>query len=103
VFIIDRWPNFYSTTAGSFIQIISFAKFKSSNPFVINKTLSDSTTAGSFIEIQNDPVQNKRQVHEVIPNPRPGSSDYRIITPSPLYYPAQRNQGGSMRLIFQAK
>jgi hypothetical protein len=34
-------PNFYSTTAGSLIQTHSFAKFKSSNSFIINKTLPD--------------------------------------------------------------
>jgi hypothetical protein len=41
VAIMSREPNCYSTTAGSFIQSISFAKFKSSNSFIINKTLPD--------------------------------------------------------------
>jgi hypothetical protein len=42
--------NFYSTTAGSLIQTHSFAKFKSSNSFIINKTWLESTTAGSLIQ-----------------------------------------------------
>jgi len=33
-------PNYYSTTAGSLIQTHSFAEFKSSNSFIINKKLA---------------------------------------------------------------
>jgi hypothetical protein len=32
------WPNCYSTTAGSFIQILFCAQVESFNSFVINKT-----------------------------------------------------------------
>jgi hypothetical protein len=36
-------PNYYSTTAGSLMQTHSFAKFKSSNSFITNKTWLGST------------------------------------------------------------
>ena len=46
-------PNFYYTTAGSYIEMRSKPDFETRKQFIINKTSSQYTTAGSFIEGPN--------------------------------------------------
>jgi len=53
--------NCYSTTAGSLMQTHSFAKFKSSNSFIINKTWLGSTTAGSLMQLTLSPQAKLRK------------------------------------------
>ena len=45
-----KWPNFYSTTAGSFIQTSLSTELESPDLFIINQTCLQYTSAGALIQ-----------------------------------------------------
>jgi hypothetical protein len=79
------WSNFYSTTAGSFIEINLSTESGSSNLFIINETGLQYTTAGSLIQsrllaqsisrnwllINKSSFDQRPPVRLIKPNPNP--------------------------------
>jgi hypothetical protein len=89
------WSNFYSTTAGSFIEINLSTQSRSSNVFIINETGFQYTTAGSLIQsrlLAQSKSRNWFLINESSLDQRP---PVRLIKPNPKPWP---DAGGPVSL-----